>query len=245
MSKDLDLGEQAISKAVELGLESQLEQAETLEVSINTDAGKLVQGELDAVEVKGQGLVMEQGLRSEKLHLATNAISINPLKAAVGEIEIEKPVEAKTVVVLTETDIEAAFNSPYIGQKLETLQIEVEGQTTHIKPHQVEFSIPEIDTICLRADVELVQTGEVQKVAFKAQPRMAEAGHQVVLENVEPLDEAKAQPALTQALVAVAADLLDLRNFELGDMSLRFERLTVVPGQIKLQAEATINSLPS
>ncbi|NJO08767.1 MAG: LmeA family phospholipid-binding protein [Leptolyngbyaceae cyanobacterium SL_1_1] len=65
MSKDLDLGAQAISKAVEVGLKSQLDAVEDLQVNISTDPAKLVQGEVDYVEIKGKGLVMKRDLRAE------------------------------------------------------------------------------------------------------------------------------------------------------------------------------------
>ncbi|NJO08768.1 MAG: LmeA family phospholipid-binding protein [Leptolyngbyaceae cyanobacterium SL_1_1] len=172
-------------------------------------------------------------------------MSINPLKTVTGEIELEQSVAAKTAVVLTAADIEQALNSEYIQTKLSNLQIRVAGQKTYIKPHQIKFSIPQTDTIWVEADIELVETGEIQQVGFKAQPRMTDSGHQVVLENVELLDAAKEQPELTEALVEVVTELLDLDNFELEDMSLRFERIGVEPGQIKLQAKAKIDSLPA
>ncbi len=39
-----DLGEQALSKAVEMGLSTQLDSAETLEAEIHTNPGALMQG---------------------------------------------------------------------------------------------------------------------------------------------------------------------------------------------------------
>ncbi|WP_346290974.1 DUF2993 domain-containing protein [Sphaerothrix gracilis] len=242
--KEADLGEQAISKAVEVGLDSQLDEAENLDVDVKTDPVKLMQGDVDYVEIDGEGLVMEKGLRTEKLQLATDNISINPLQAAVGEIELEKAVDAKTFVVLTETDIENAFNSDYVRAKLQALEVEVDGDKTQIEPRQISFSIPQADTVCLKAEVKLVKSQEIRQVAFQAQPEMTKSGHQVQLNQVEPLAGAANDPQLTQALIQVAGELLDLRNFELDGMALRFDRLTVQPGQIKLQAKATIDDLP-
>ncbi len=63
------LGEQALNKAAEIGLSSQLDEVENLDVNIKTDPLKLVQGQVDAVTIKGEGLVMQKDLRMEELEM--------------------------------------------------------------------------------------------------------------------------------------------------------------------------------
>lgn len=51
------LGEQALSKAAEIGLSTQLDQVEELNVDIRTEPIQLMQGELESVfELKGMSL---------------------------------------------------------------------------------------------------------------------------------------------------------------------------------------------
>ncbi len=59
------LGEQALNKAAEIGLSSQLDEVEKLDVNIKTDPLKVVQGQVDAVTIEGEGLVMQKDLRME------------------------------------------------------------------------------------------------------------------------------------------------------------------------------------
>ncbi|MBD0364394.1 MAG: LmeA family phospholipid-binding protein, partial [Coleofasciculus sp. C3-bin4] len=66
-----DIGEQALSKAAEVALSSQLDEAESLEVDIRTDPLKLIQGELDSVKIQGEGLVMQKDLRAQELQVRT------------------------------------------------------------------------------------------------------------------------------------------------------------------------------
>jgi len=82
-----DIGEQALSKAVEIGLSTQLDEVENLDVDIRTDPGKLIQGELESVAIEGKGLVMQKDLRAEELEVQMGSIAINPLSAAFGKIE--------------------------------------------------------------------------------------------------------------------------------------------------------------
>src|SRR5919199_3497575 len=83
-----DIGEQALSKAVEVGLSTQLDEVENLDVDIRTDPVKLIQGELESVQIEGQGLVMQKDLRAQELKVRTGDISINPLSVAFGKIEL-------------------------------------------------------------------------------------------------------------------------------------------------------------
>ena len=88
MQSQGDLGEQALSKAAEVALSTQLDEVENLDVDIRTDPLKLVQGQLDSVKIEGEGLVMQKDLRAEELHIQTGNIGINPLSAAFGKIEL-------------------------------------------------------------------------------------------------------------------------------------------------------------
>lgn len=244
-NKDQDLGEEALSKATEAALSTQLDEKEHLDVDIHTDPGKVMQGELDSVEIDGDGLVMNKDLRTEELDIQTDSISINPLKAAFGEIELERPTEASARIVLLGSDLDRAFNSEFIQDKFKQLKLDINGQKTTIDPQDVQFTLPGEGKIALSSDVQLVDLGESQKVAFTAVPKMEAGGHRVTLENVQHQDDQNTSSELTNALVESAQELLDLRNFELDGMSLRFKQLEVQDHKIVIQAEAHIEKIPS
>ncbi|MEB3357925.1 MAG: DUF2993 domain-containing protein [Synechococcales bacterium] len=243
MTRTPDLGEQALSKVAEIGLQSQLDTVEALEVKIQTDPLKLVQGKLDSVAIFGKGLVMEKDLRSQELQINTDHISVNPMKAALGEIELEHSTQAHTRIVLTEADIERAFNSDYIRSKLQNLEIQVEGRSTPIQTRPIKFRLPGDRTIALKTEVDLPETGETRQIALTAVPEMAEAGHQIVLEEVQ-YPEGNTAPELTDALLSAARELLDLRNFELTGMDLQLQSFDVQPGQICIEAKAQVHEFP-
>lgn len=239
-----DIGEQALSKAAEIALSTQLDEAENLNVDIRTDAGKLIQGELESVEIEGKGLVMQKDLRAEELQVKTGNIAINPLSAAFGKIELTRPTEADAHVVLTEQDMERAFNSEYIHDKLQNLDVNVDGQPMTIDTRQVQFGLPGDGKIALNADILLKKTGETKQVSFTTMPHMSAGGERVVLEDVQYAEGQELSPELTAALLERANELLDLRNFELEGMSLRLKGLDVQKGKLTLQAQAHIEKFP-
>ncbi|MEH2298446.1 MAG: DUF2993 domain-containing protein [Nostoc sp.] len=245
MADSPGLGEQALNKAAEIGLSSQLDEVENLDVNIKTDPLKLVQGEVDAVTIEGEGLVMQKDLRMEEFEMQMTNVAINPLSVAFGKIELTKPTEANAQVVLTETDINRAFNSEYVRSQLQSQKINVNGQLTTIEPQHVEFRLPGDGKVAINATMKIVETGENQQVAFSAVPRISANGKTVTLENVEYGESGEISPDLTKALVDQTSELLNLSNFDLEGMSLQVNQLKVQVGKLTLQAEAHVEKIPS
>ena len=228
-----DLGEQALSKAAEVGLSTQLDEVENIDVQIRTDPGKLMQGELETVDIEGKGLVM----------VKTNNIAINPLSAAVGKIELTHATDADARVVLTEADIERAFNSEYIHRQLQNLTVNVEGQPVTINTQQV--GLPGEGKITFKAKILVKETGKTKEIAFSTQPRISAGGERVRLEDVQYIEGQELSTEVTQALLQRASELLDFQTFELQGMTLRLKNLDVQKRQIILYANTHIEQFPN
>ncbi|MBW4607631.1 MAG: DUF2993 domain-containing protein [Hassallia sp. WJT32-NPBG1] len=239
------LGEQALNKAAEIGLSSQLDEVKNLDVDIKTDPLKLIQGQVDEVTIEGEGLVMQKDLRMEELEMHMSSVAINPLSVAFGKIELTQPTQASTRVVLTEADINRAFNSEYVRSQLQSQKIHVNGQLMTIDPQHVDFRLLETEKVALNGSILLKETSQTQEVAFTATPRVSANGQSVSLENVEYGDSEEASPELTKALVEQTSEILNLSNFDLEGMTLRVKQLKVEAGKLTLQAEAYVEQIPS
>lgn len=239
-----DLGEQAISKVAEVGLSSQLDEVENLDVTIKTDPGKMLSGAVDSVTVHGKGMVMQKDLRVEEMQLKTSRIAINPLSVAFGKIELTHPTDAETHVVLTESDINRAFNSEFIRDKMQNLSVDVNGTPVTVDTQQLEFGLPGDNKVLLSTNVVL-EAGETKRVSFTAVPRVSSNGQSIALEDVEYLEGKDLSPELTEAMLNQAHALLDLQNFELGEMALRLKTLDVQEGKMVLQAMAHMEQFPT
>lgn len=237
------LGEQALNKAAEIGLSSQLDEVENLDVDIKTDPLKLIQGQVDEVTIEGKGLVMQKDLRMEELEMHMNSVAINPLSVAFGKIELTEPTQASTRVVLTEADINRAFNSEYVRSQLQNQKIHVNGQLMTIEPQHVDFRLLETGKVALNASI-LLQESQKQ-VAFTATPRVSANGQSVSLENVEYGDTEEVSKELAKALVEQTSEILNLSNFDLEGMTLQVKQLKVEAGKLTLQAEAYVEQIPS
>lgn len=243
MPNNPGLGEQALNKVAEVGITNQLDQVESLDVDVQTDPLKLVQGEVDSVKIDGSGLVMQNSLRVEELHMQVDSVAINPLSAAFGKIELTRPTQGSANVVLTEADINRAFNSDYIRGKLQGKTINLSGQTVAVTLKQVDFHLPGQNRVELKADVQL-DNNETHRVAFSAVPSVSANGKTISLENVEYPQGEESSP-ITQSLIDATSEVLNLDNFDLEGMTLTIKGLYPEVGQLIIAAEAYVEQIPS
>ena len=240
-----NLGEQALNKIAELALSSQLEDADSLEVKVNTDPEKLASGELESLLIEGAGLVIETDLRLQALEIAMKEIAIDPLKALTGNIELTQPTEGTARLVLTQTDLNRALNSPDLRAKIDVLD-------TYLSTQQVELTVPqkkcqfrEDGTIAVEAVVELQPSGETREVAFTTTPKIAKGGRSVMLEDIQYEPGKELTEELTQGFLDKAGKMLDLRNFEKQGLALRINRLNIESDRITILAKADITQFPT
>ncbi|MBE9211604.1 DUF2993 domain-containing protein [Plectonema cf. radiosum LEGE 06105] len=245
MPENSGLGEQALNKVAEIGLSSQLDEVEDLNVDIKTNPFKAIQGEVESVDIDGDGLVMEKDLRMEELDMHIENVAINPMSAAFGKIELTKPTLGSARVVLLEEDINRAFNSEYVQQQLQSQKININGRPTNILPQKVDFRLPGDNKIQLNATVLLKETGETNQVAFSAVPRVSAGGKTVTLENVEYDKNQENSSELAEALINQTSELLNLSNFDLEGMDLTVKSLEVETGKLVLLAEAYVEKIPT
>lgn len=238
-----DLGEQALSKAVEIGLTAQLDAVDTLTADIHTDPVALMQGELESANIQGQGLVIKKDLRTEELTVKTDGIAIDPLKAAFGDIELTRPTNAAVAVKLTEADLERACNSAYIQEKLQNLKVMLDDRPVQVSLQQVQISLSGEGRVAVDADVLLVESKEQQHVAFSAVPSVGSEGYQLELNQVQ-MSPDNTSEALTQSLLTAADELLDLRKFSLSGMTFQVEQIDVQNEHMNLQAKAHLTKFP-
>jgi hypothetical protein len=239
------LGDRAINAAAKLAVSSQFGEYETLEVSVDSDPSRLVTGELDSVQISGQGLVMQQDLRMEKLEIETGKISVNPMLAAFGNIQLEEATEAQVFVVLNEQDINEAFDSDYIQEKLHSFPITVEGKSLTLDVQKVDFTLPGEGKVQLNVTVLFRETGEVRHVEFTAVPEVQAHGKGALLKQVQYLDGNEISPEMTRELIKKSEYLLNISNFDFSSgMSVQLEDLKVESGQIHIQAQAHIEEIP-
>lgn len=244
MSNTPDIGEQAMNKIAEVAIKTQLDEVDELAVDVELSPQALTDGTVESVTIDGRGLSMQDNVRTEALHIETGPISINPWKAAFGNIEFKQTVEAQVEIMLTEQDINRALNSEMNQQKLQAQKINVEGQPTALNPGHIQLQLFDDGTAKLSADIELTDLGQQQKVRLTLIPAIGSQTHHIVLEQVTNEADADASDDLNAVMLDNIRELLDIRNFALEGMALQLCHLTVQSNQMELTAQAMVEEFP-
>ncbi|MGB0562564.1 MAG: DUF2993 domain-containing protein [Spirulinaceae cyanobacterium] len=233
MLQNYNLGEQALNKIAELALASQFTQSEHLAVRVVTEPTLLAQGKLASLSIQGSGLVLRSGLQMAQMKLKMGEITVNPLRALMGKIELLEPIQGTGKIVLTEANFTRALLTEPFRRRLRTLpDLEVdrlEGQW--VTPQQVALK--------LRYWTPLggQQTAVLQADVSPQAP--------IALTNPRYLQGSEPSPACTDLLLQQAAATLNLQRFELNGMTLQVQGVAIADHQAQIQTHAQMTEFPA
>lgn len=240
-----NLGEQTLNTIAKLALSSQLKDADHLDVSVKTSPEKIVHGEIESLLIEGKGLVIETDLRVETLEIAMKEIVIDPFKALTGNIELTQPTVGTAHLILTQTDLNRAFNSPDLRTKIDVLDTYLSREETKVTVPEKRCELNNNGTVGVETTVKLQPSGETKEVAFTTTPKIADGGRSVILKDIEYAPGKAVSKELTAAFLEVAKKMLNLSHFEKQGLALRINSLNIDTNKIILSAAADITKFPT
>lgn len=236
--------EQVISKAAEIGLSTQIEQAEAINIDIKTDIFKAIQGQADSVAIAGDGIVLQKDIRVEHMELATAKIDINPLSALLGQVEFNQPVQAYAQLVMTQDDLNRALNSDYILNQAQ-FDLNVDGDQVNLEMQQMQLQLPGNNKMVFDGKAVLQEKGTTRQLAFHATARPRTHTDPVMLEEFVCTEGDGVSLEFTVALMQKIKELVNSAYIDLDTMALRVSNMEVQQGGIRLQAQALVRELPT
>lgn len=243
--EDRTIEEQVVSKAAEMTLSSQLDSAEKIEVDVQTDLLEIFQGKVDSAAISGQGLVMQKDIRIQEMELYTDGVDVNPLSALFGQVELDRPVNAKGRIVLIEADINRTLNSDYVLDQAQNFALNVDGKTATLSMQQMELRLPDGDKMIFSGKSLIREMGNTQQISFIATFRPRGKNQPVLVENFVCDDKQSISLDFAVALMDKIKEITHLPFFEIGQMKLRIEELEVQTGKITLQIKAHVRQVPA
>ncbi len=239
------LEEQAVSKAAEMQLSSQLDQADKIEVDVQTDLLKLIQGQADGVSFSGKGLVVQKDIRLEELELQTDKIDINLFSAIFGEIELNKPVKSLARVVLKEVDINKALASDYIHSIMPNFDLNVDGEIVNLKPQQIQLFLPGDGKIKCNGTVQIKEKGNTRSLSFMAMIRPKTQTQPVIFESFNCTQGDGISLEIMAALINKVKELMNLPYIQFAGIAFKIINLQVQKDKMKTVVETYIKEIPS
>lgn len=228
-----------VDRVAENALRSQFEQVEQLQVRVdNTPNHQLLQGKVERVRIAGRGLWLTPDIRLDVLELETDPLNVDlpglrQRTQASPRAYLRQPLQAGMRVVVRESDINQALQSPTVAAQLQRIasQVsrEVAGRYQFLNP-RVEF----LENNRLRFQVE-ASSGEAQPLNIVIESGLnIRAGQS--LELVEPtvaVDGRALPPLLVANFTRGFSNRFNLRSLEDAGITARLLQLEIEGRELK------------
>ncbi|MEJ6481021.1 DUF2993 domain-containing protein [Nostoc punctiforme UO1] len=239
------LEEKFLSQEAERRVSEKLDEVEKIEIDVQTDLFKIVQGQADGVSVAGQGLVIEKDIRVQEIKLQTESITINPLSALFGQIELNEPVNAIARIILTEVDMNRTLASNFVRSKMQDFDLDVDGRIVSFEAQKIEIFLPGDGKIECRGRVLLKEKGNTRPLAYTAIARPRTHSQPAMLESFNCTEGGGISIEVVTALMQKAKELMNIPYFKWEDMVFHIKDIKVETGSLILMVETQVGQIPS
>jgi len=245
-------GENLLSTVATNTLRHLFSRSDAVEVTVRCQPpSKLLQGSIDSFRMQGRGLVIRRDFRTEELSFETDAVAIDFGSVLQGNLALKQPTQAIAQVKLTEADINQAFQAPLVRQRLEGLTLSKLTDLSGGLPvsfTEVKLTLLPHNRIQLYAVADLtnrrVPVSFSCKLGLAKRRRITYEEAQFEAEPVPETDRALSQ-ILTDILVEIMNDMVDLDRFDLDGVLLRLNRLETQGKYLLFSGYAQIERVPS
>lgn len=244
MDNEPRLEEKVIDTLAEVGISSQLDKADKIDIDIQTNLLKLILGQADSVDFSGQGVVMQKDIRLQEIEVQTDKVDINPLSAIFGKVELGKPLDAIAKLVITEPDLNRALNSDYVLKKSRNFKLNVDGKIVVLEMQQMHLQLPGDNKMVFDGKVLLHKKGETQPLSFTATFRPRTQKQPVIVENFQCDRGEGISFAIALSLMQEVKKWMELPYFDIEGIALRVKGMTAQTGQLALQVQIRMKQIP-
>ncbi|MCC5667716.1 DUF2993 domain-containing protein [Nostoc sp. CHAB 5784] len=245
MQDEHNLEEKVLSQGAEMMVSQGLDEVEKIDINVQTDLFKIVQGQADGVSFAGEGLVIQEGIRVQEIKLQTDSIDINPLSALFGQIELNQPVNAIVRIILTEVDINRTMTSDFVRSRMQNYDLDVDGEIVSFEPQKIQVFLPGDGKIECKGRVLLKEKGNTRPLAYTAIARPRTLSQPAMLESFNCTEGSGVSIELVTALMQKVKELMNLPYFKWEDIAFSIKDIKVEIGSLTLLVETQVKQIPS
>ena len=247
-----DWGAQMLNAVATQTLKHMFTSVERLAVEIRCQPpGKLLQGALDGFRVEGAGLTIRREFRTASMAFETDAVAVDFGSALQGRLALKQPTQAIAQVVLTEPDINRAFQASLVTQHLEDVSDpaldEATGGAT-VSFREVDLALLPHNRVVIRA-MGVLASGDTVPVALTARVeverrrRLRFADRAFDATDIPEAGRDRSEK-LSVALGEILDHMVDLDRFNLDGVTMRINRLETRGKELVFAGYAQIERLP-
>jgi len=229
-------------KVIEGAIRSRLDKVEQLQVRIdNAPSYQLVQGKVERVRMAGRGLWLTPNIRIATLEVETDPINVDLQRLRQGKqsslrTSLRQPVQAGVRLVLTDSDINQALQSPAVAARLRVFASRFLGSSAE----GYEVLNPRVKLLNnnrVRFQMEL-QEKDAPPLAIMVEAGVGIAAGQS-LQLIEPgvsVNGKALPPQLVAGFARGITNRFNLRTLEEAGITARILQLTANQGELEIAA---------
>lgn len=244
MSDKQNLEGQIVSQVAERSISNQLEAAEQIDIYVETDILKIVQGQANAVTIAGQGLVTKQNIRVQEIQLKTDTLSINPLSVIFGEVQLDRPLNLSARVTLTQADINSALASDFIRKFAQNYDLDVDGEIVNLKLQEIQMFLPGDGRLECQGKVLVHEKGDTFPLGFLAKLRPRTSKQTLRLESFHCNEGEGISLELVVALMKKFKELVNLPFFTWDGINIRIKDMDIKQRNLIVFLDANVRQIP-
>lgn len=244
MSDKQNLEGQIVSQVAERTISNQLETAEQIDIYVETDILKIVQGQANAVTVAGQGLVTKQNIRVQEIQLKTDTLSINPVSILFGQAQLDRPLNLSARVTLTEADINSALASDFTRKFTQSYDLDVDGEIVNLKLQEIQIFLPGDSRLECKGKVLIHEKGETRPLGFLAKICPRTSKQPLRLESFHCHEGEGISLELVVAVMQKFKELLNLPFFTWDGINIRIKDMDIQQGSLIILLDANVRQIP-
>lgn len=242
----IGIGDSILSKLVKMGLASQLEAANELQVTVNSDLLHLLTGKTDSVTVEGQKISTSQDLSMSELKVRVDRVAIDLLSAITGKVELTESADVAVKVTLTKADLDRTMNADVVRDRLQRLPLPVDEHTLPLSVQHVIPHLPGDGKFVLHVNMLAHRPEGLQPLEMELVLRIWDGGQTIIFESCnypDPKDKALLFRE-TAAMAMKMSELIQLRQFQFQDVLLEIQRMEVDVDRFTLWLRADVRQIP-
>ncbi|WGV24028.1 LmeA family phospholipid-binding protein [Halotia branconii] len=237
------LEEQLISQEAERRVSDQVDEAEQIDIDVQTDLLQVLRGHSDGVSVAGKGLVLKENIRIQEIKLQTDSISINPLSAIFGQVELNEPVNAIARVVMTQADINCALNSEFARSLSQKFQLDVDGESVSFELQNIQLFLTSDRKIEFQVKVLIKESNNTQSLDVEGIVIPRTNSQPIKIESIKCNPESGLSIELIAAFLQKLKELVKLPYFTWEDIAFSVKQMEIQQENITIILEANVQQL--
>jgi hypothetical protein len=245
MPDEQSLEGKLLSQEAERKILHELNEAEKIDIDVQTDVLKIVQGQANAVSFTGQGIVTKEDIRVQEIKLQTDSIAINPLSALFGQMKLDEPINAVARIIMTEVDINHALKADFTRDFAKNFQLNVDGEIINLESQQVQMFLPGDNKIEFQGKALLKEKGSTRSLSYTASVYPRTHSQPLTMESFNCTEGGGISIEIIVALMQKVKELVNQTYFEWEDTFFRVKDMKVEKGSLTLLIEAYMKQIPS